>query len=488
MDEKQKPATKNTTKAVVDRVTGLDISYQNLKVLGSSILLLNSIKELILNNNELTVIPKDIYKLNNLEKLNLSYNKIKAIPPDLGKAVSLKELLLNDNLISSVPMELGTLFNIEILNLNNNPLIVPFNTLNKDRLLIHFCRENNTAYKPPMDRAWIDCLHKSETKRNNLKNYSIFTVGTYNILCNFYSFKCTYAPSWVINPELRRENILQNIISYNVDILGVQELEVDSYERFYREHLSLKSNYDSVYFARKGTSVLSDSRSVDGCAIFWKKDKFKLIEKRLVDYTDILLKDKRFSHSQEILNRNCKRDNIGVIVVLENSDKFPIIVVNTHLYWHPDYSDVKFIQTLLLIEEIEFYKLKYRSSPVLLIGDFNSLKNSSVYNLIINSKIEKDNLGMVNLVYPNHKEIIKTQFFDSYKNQDLTFTNFTPTFKETIDYIFYTNQLQLAAVLSPIEEEYTESCVGLPNVHFPSDHLFIGAKFMFKKEDLKIDK
>lgn len=488
MEERQKVSSKNGGKATNEKVIGLDLSHQNFKVLSPSVLLLVSIKELLLNNNELTVIPKDIYNLRNLEKLNLGFNKIRAIPPDLGKAVSLKELILCDNLITNVPMEIGTLYNLEILNLNNNPLVVPFSTLNKDRLLVHFCRENNTAYKAPADRAWTECIHKSEAIRYLSNPTFSISVGTYNILCNFYSYKCTYAPSWVINAELRRENILQNIFSYNVDILGLQEIEVDSYDRFYKENLYNKLSYDSVFYSRRGTSILSDSRSVDGCAIFWKRDKFRLIDKKLIDFTDIILKDKRFTHHQNILTRNCKRDNIAVLIVLENNEKNLIVVVNTHLYWHPDYSDVKLIQTLLIIEEIEKFKLKYNEPPILFIGDFNSLKNSPVYNLIIEPMIEKDDHRIVEAMYPSGSNLQKTKFFDSYKNQDLSFTNFTPTFKETIDYIFFTNHFLLTSILSPIDDEYSETCVGLPNIHFPSDHIFIGAKLQLKQQDFKIDK
>jgi len=477
MDEKTKhPPKSSPPRASNDRIVGLDLSFQGLKSLNSSLFLLPSIKELLLNNNELESIPKDIYKLKSLERLNLSHNKLRNIPPELGKAVSLKELYLNDNFITTIPMELGSLFNLEILNLLNNPLVVPFNSLSRDRSLIHFCRENNTSYSPPADRAWIDTVFKKESTDD------IITVGTYNILCNFYASKCTYAPSWVINPDLRRENILQNILAYNVDILALQEIENSSFFDFYRDQLEIRGDYEGIFYPKNRPSATVDKKMVDGCATFWKKGKFKLIETVHVNFFQKIISDSRFSINPDILNRNTKKENVALITVVEKSlpegcDSDPIIVVNAHIYWNPEYIDIKLFQVILLIEEIEKVKQKYKNPSIILMGDFNSLRDSAVYNLILDRKTDGTDFGLFDYSPFNSGFRHNIRFYDSYKDQDLEFTNFTPAFRDTIDYIFFTDNLNLSGVLSPIEEEYAEQCVGLPNIHFPSDHIFIGARF-----------
>lgn len=488
MEEKSKPSTAKSPPKMPDRIYGMELSFQNLKTVSSNILLLTAIKELFLNNNELTAIPKDIYKLRNLEKLHLGFNKIKYVCPNLGKAVSLKELLLNDNLITNLPMELGTLYKLEKINLNNNPLVSPFNILSKDKLIIHFCRENNTSYKAPTDRAWIDCIYNFESKVPAQPNKNIVSVGSYNILCNYYAGKCTYAPSWVINPDLRRENIIQNIVSYNVDILALQEIEITSYSEYYEEVLSSRLNYASIFFPRRGSSFPSEKRIHDGCATFWRRDKYNLVESKLLDYTKSILDDPRFSSNQDVTSRHSKRDNIAVFTVLENQDKTKIIVVNTHLYWNPDFADIKLLQAILMIEEVIEFKSKYPESPVIILGDFNSLRNSHVYSLLANSSTGPNCFDLFDYSPFNKGFKHGLSLQDAYGTQDLTFTNFTPTFRETIDYIFFTNNFTLKSVLSPLEDEYAETCVGLPNIHFPSDHLFIGAKIELENQERKIDK
>lgn len=477
MQEKQKMMINKqiSPKSTPDKVIGLDLSCRGLKSLSRSLFLLSNLKELILNNNEIEIILKDICQMTSLERLDLSHNKIRSIPPKLGKMVSLREVLLNDNLISTIPIELGYLYNIETFNLSNNPLIAPFNSVGKDKSIIQFCRENNTNYSPPADRAWIETMLCENITED------IISVGTFNILCNFFAAKLTYAPSWIINQDSRKDAIVQSIVSYNVDILCLQEVETYSYCDFYKEELNAKLGYDSVFFPKGRSQTLTDKRSVDGCATFWKKNKFKLVEQINIDFYNKIINDIRFSLNQDILMRNSRKDNVTVVSILERSNGELYIVVNVHLYWDPEYSDVKLFQTILLLEELEKIRDKYNNAAMLLMGDFNSLKGSSVYELIVERNFKNEDFNLYNYT-PFEKEFSHSlSFNDAYLGQDLTFTNYTPTFKETIDYIFHDNRLRLVSVLSPVEEDYTDVSYGLPDIYFPSDHIFIGAKFYIKK-------
>lgn len=107
--------------------------------------------------------------------------------------------------------------------------------------------------------------------------------------------------------------------------------------------------------------------------------------------------------SEDMLNRVCNRDNIGLLAVLKTTaaawtygppvhpndvEQF-VIVANTHLHWDPQYPDVKIIQSMMMTSEILSMVDNVRSSfsrpdkvlqfsdiRVLLCGDFNSLTNS----------------------------------------------------------------------------------------------------------------
>jgi mRNA deadenylase 3'-5' endonuclease subunit Ccr4 len=58
-----------------------------------------------------------------------------------------------------------------------------------------------------------------------------------------------------------------------------------------------------------------------------------------------------------------------------------LCVANTHIYWDPEFEDVKLWQTWVLCQELE--KLVWdRQLPMLLCGDFNSMPDSPVYDLL----------------------------------------------------------------------------------------------------------
>lgn len=72
-----------------------------------------------------------------------------------------------------------------------------------------------------------------------------------------------------------------------------------------------------------------------------------------------------------------------------------LFVCTAHIHWDPEYSDVKVIQTLMLLSELktmmEDTMKKYRktnnslvdctSVPLVLCGDFNSLPDSGKYKI-----------------------------------------------------------------------------------------------------------
>ncbi|KAF9762981.1 putative glucose-repressible alcohol dehydrogenase transcriptional effector like protein [Nosema granulosis] len=471
----KKRGMKVSVKTYQDDYMGLDLSNQGIKNLSKSLFQLTFLKELNLKGNDLETIPEEIYLLKNLEILNLSRNKLKYIPAKIGKMINLKELYLSDNLISNIPMELGCLYNLTIFEIHNNSLVNPFNTLYKENKLIQYCREHNTSYASPSDRTWIDIVMKKNVKEEG------YTFGTYNILNNFYALKMMYPPSWILNPDYRKENILHDIQSYNVDVLCLQEIETFNYQEFYKDQLDLRCDYSSIFCPKSRAKTIADNKSVDGCAIFWKKTKFNIINNFVIDFLAKISQDPRLSKNQELIARYGRKDNIALIAILESTLGEQFIVINVHVYWDPEYKDIKLIQIVVLLEEIEKIKKLYRNAKIVLMGDFNSLRDSSVYSLITEGKLDKNDFEEANYNLTFEPKL-GTKFQDAYSGEDMDFTNFTPQFKGVIDYIFYSEGLQAVSILSPIESEYADRVVGLPNVHFPSDHIFISAKFVSSKK------
>ena len=111
--------------------------------------------------------------------------------------------------------------------------------------------------------------------------------------------------------------------------------------------------------------------------------------------------------SEAMLNRVMIRDNIGLAVLLELKEESPstvpqhLLVVNAHIHWDPEYCDVKLIQTIMLLNELENILKTAQSErgigvktqipgvpgiPIVLCSDLNSLPDSDVVEYLLGER------------------------------------------------------------------------------------------------------
>jgi mRNA deadenylase 3'-5' endonuclease subunit Ccr4 len=200
---------------------------------------------------------------------------------------------------------------------------------------------------------------------------STFSVVSFNILAKRYCRKEAFpqVPEEYLAFNNRLNRMEHLIDELDGDLLCLQEVDFE---------LNL-SAYEQIFAKRSRTKQ-------DGCLTCWKRDKFVLIRSEIVEFNDI-----RMIALEE--NR-VLRDNVALFVELLYKERnLKVIVANTHLYYHPEYEDIRVVQIRYLIQRLE----NFRDSKglVVLCGDFNSLPNGSVYNyitkgLVDSSKTEQD--------------------------------------------------------------------------------------------------
>jgi len=356
---------------------------------------------------------------------------------------------------------------------------------------------------PPVQREWT--VFGGVTDKNDpTKELEKFKVISYNILCDRAATESAhgYTASWALAWSYRKERIIEEIQSYEGDILCLQEVDMGNFEDFFSPQMAYR-DYKGVYFpkTRARTMGPAEQKIVDGSAIFFKSTKYYLLDRQVIDLTRAALNRADMRKTTDIFNRVMPRDNIATVVYLENKRTGArMIVADVHLHWDPLYRDVKLVQTALLVEELakladryakdppasklvaiegepEVSEVRYPngpSIPLIISGDFNSMADSGVYELLAKGTIPPEHpdfdgrdYGTLSKDGFSHPFSLKS----AYSNiNELSFTTYTPNFSGVIDYIWYsTNTMQVSALLGDVEKKYMERVAGLPNYHFPSE-------------------
>lgn len=136
--------------------------------------------------------------------------------------------------------------------------------------------------------------------------------------------------------------------------------------------------YDCVYKRRTGTKT-------DGCAVCYNTKRFTTLSVRLLEF---------HRHDSELLDR----DNVGIVLLLQPTTAHgegirfrPICVANTHLLFNPRRGDVKLAQLAIVLAEIDSVvrqcKVEGHECEIILCGDFNSLPNMPLYQLIVTGQL-----------------------------------------------------------------------------------------------------
>lgn len=352
------------------------------------------------------------------------------------------------------------------------------------------------------------------------------------MLCDKY---CTtshygYNPSEVLSWDYRKNIILGEVKDHDADIVCLQEVDMESYNEFFRRELAY-NDYRGVFWpkSRAKTMAEREAKLVDGCATFFKSSKYICLDKQLIDFANTAINRPDMKGEDDTFNRVMPRDNIAVVTFFENRlTGSRLIVVNAHIFWDPAFKDVKLVQVAILMEQVSSLadrwtkhapctdKAAFRHSevdadtssesspkeapaepgpsleysagnqiPLLICGDFNSIAGSGVYDLLTQGSLAGTHSDLAHRGYGNFTRDGMTHPFSlksAYNGTDeLSFTNYTPNFTGVLDYIWYsTNALQVRGVLGNVDQEYLRKVPGFPNHHFPSDHLALRAEFAVK--------
>ncbi|XP_064632605.1 CCR4-NOT transcription complex subunit 6-like isoform X3 [Lineus longissimus] len=495
-----------------------ELEITGIRNLSPELWKLQHLTSLYLNDNNLMRLPPDVSRLSNLTYLDLSANKLRSLPAEIGDMVHLRELLLNNNYLRVLPYELGRLFQLQTLGLTGNPLspeiLSIYNEPNGQTKLLTFMLDNlHFTATQPAQRPWIPLAHPERNRPT-----AIFTVMCYNVLCDKY---CTrqqygYCPTWALSWEYRKKGIIEEIRHYSADIISLQEVETDQFYHFFLPELK-SDGYEGVFAPKSRARTMSENerKHVDGCAIFYRTSKFSLLKEHLMEFNQIAMASAEGSH--DMLNRVMTKDNIGLAALLEtkegvfengvppdNQIRQPILVATAHVHWDPEYSDVKLIQTMMLMSDLKNFIEETTTSlrpgapladcnslPLILCADLNSLPESGVIEYLVEGKIAAKHVDFKDLGYEDCLQKLTTidnpdflghdfRLSRSYSDDVMPYTNYTFDFKGVIDYIIFSRDyMTTLGILGRIDPDWFKDnkVIGCPHPHIPSDHFALLAEF-----------
>jgi CCR4-NOT transcription complex subunit 6 len=308
-----------------------------------------------------------------------------------------------------------------------------------------------------------------------------------------------YCDPWNLTWPYRRTLIIQEIIDTQGDIICLQEVQADHFENTFQQIMS-DLGYDGL-FKQKTRESMGQHGKVDGCAMFWKRSKFMLVENYTIEFNECARRSAlQLGLEDSDLHRYVSRlskDNIAQVVILEalprasrpragggGTQPAPnhICIVNTHLYSNHTRPEVKLWQTLTLMREIEPYVVQ-QDLALLICGDFNSEPLSAVYEFLNHGYVNENHEELVedtaNPLLPDTEHVVHSLDLASAMatalGEEPSFTNYTKNFRGTLDYMWYTpSRLKVLAVSNiPDESEVIQYGEALPNVCYPSDHLLL---------------
>ncbi|XP_064646518.1 2',5'-phosphodiesterase 12-like [Lineus longissimus] len=326
-----------------------------------------------------------------------------------------------------------------------------------------------------------------------------FRVISYNILADVYADSdfsrdnlYPYCPPYALAIDYRRQLLIKETLGYNADIICLQEVDRKVFNH------ELKPVMESANL--DGLLLLKGGETPEGCAIFFRKSKFRLLGEHNISVTEALqmapenetLWGKVLS-VEPLCERVLKRNTSLQVLMLESTVQpgKTICIATTHLYFHPTANHIRLIQGAVCLYHLETVVAQYRQKghnpAVVFCGDLNSTPSNGLIHFLNEKHIAAKDPKWFPSDSPREEDCGGQDLSHTFDFKSACgtpdFTNYTGGFQDCLDYVFIDkSKLDVTQVVPlPSLEEVTQY-VALPNVVFPSDHLALVCDVQWKKD------
>ncbi|CAH2073064.1 unnamed protein product [Thlaspi arvense] len=255
-----------------------------------------------------------------------------------------------------------------------------------------------------------------------------FVVLSYNILADYLAndhWRSLYfhIPRNMLSWGWRKSKLVFELGLWSADIMCLQVIvpaivyEVDRFQDL-EEEMKLRG-YSGIWKMRTGNAV-------DGCAVFWRSNRFKLVHEESIQFNQLGLRDNvaQICVLETLLNSQTKENEASP----SESCSRRVVICNIHVLFNPKRGDFKLGQVRTFLERAHAVSKLWDDAPVVLCGDFNCTPKSHLYNFISERKLDLSGLsrdkvsGQVSAKYsPPRPEM--------YTTRPIQFSSFQPANK-----------------------------------------------------------
>lgn len=214
--------------------------------------------------------------------------------------------------------------------------------------------------------------HRLSIDNKNIKtgNRHEFTLVTYNCLVDWHAqddYASRVDPQY-LNSDFRHVRILEELEYLSGDIVCLQEVTPDFYNRTLKEWFTQRE-FCCNYIQR------ICGRTDEGCAVFYRKDKFLCKRTESVQFKKELIE--LIKGSPLPAERYATEQNAFIVELELIGTHHVIVVATTHLLFgnfvQPD------VQVFQIAHLKHILKQRYGGAPTILCGDFNSYPDTPQY-------------------------------------------------------------------------------------------------------------
>ena len=401
------------------------------------------------------------------------------------------------------------------------------------------------------------CISKSltEIQKEPLR------VMTYNILADQNAYARTnqgkqvsfypYVDTSILDRKRRMPLLLHEILSYQADIICLQEVDEHMWRRCF--YPALKQAGYQGYWSGKSAFGMTE-----GCAMLWSLHRFSSIsidEMRCYNLNNLVLdvaKDPKHTRWKSAANiakvlqdkpelKDVISNKLGHILQMvslpfkQDGSKTKamilpdrILVANTHLFYHPLGAHIRLMQMYAICRQFERFQLEESAAsyPMILCGDMNSSLRRAAGYLLLNRQVKSDHtqirehyntfqwLETKNEVFNENvsdgeKRIEHTEQdgghnedWDDFPSIELPehfpsfypgypkepeFTHYLDSFAGSLDHIFVSDGLTPIKWASMPTVADVTEHIAMPSEKLPSDHISLVADFALTSSSFNRD-